>query len=262
MYKLLPFEFYNICTSHHTIEVFFYILGNSVASGPDQTSSVQVKYMLMQDGVVAAGDKYNLIVSKEAVKSDFMDMRRHYLPAGTYTLVAEVKDNNNLSDVVIYRKDIIIEKIGLVQSLSDLQLLNSPVASDSEDKWTKHHLRCIPIPFKYYSPAKDQIHVYSELYKVDRLLNEDFYLKYTIAAVTSPENELLATYDRISPSALIPSLEHIDISRLTSGQFVLKLGAYSKDHVLLAESEVNFTRSNPAADQERRWLRPDRSRWL
>lgn len=232
------------------LEVFFYILGSSVESGVELPPSVQIQYMIMKDGEVAAGDKYNLVTSN-ADDGDFMDLRRHYLAPGNYSVVVEIKDNHDLEDIVEFSRSVTINESEEIPSLSDLQLLSiASKSEDQRDKWTKNDVRCIPLPFGFCPDSYDQLYVYSELYDVDQALSDDFYIKYVVASASTPDGEIFASHKRLSPEAVIPLLHAIDISRLSTGQYLLKIGAYSQSHELICEKEVFFSRSNPDADAE------------
>jgi GWxTD domain-containing protein len=233
------------------VEIFFYILGSSVESGEEFPPSVQITYMIMRDSVVAAGDKYNLVGASNSDVSDFMDLHRHFLSEGTYSLVVDIMDNNNPADIVHLKRNITIRKVELKASLSDLQLLSiaSP-ADDQIDKWTKNNIRYIPLPFGYCSQSYEQLDVYSELYHTEQSLTDDFYVKYTVAPVSNPEIELLTSHKRLSPGLVIPLLQRIDISGLSSGRYILKLGAYTQSHELICENIVIFSRSNPDIDAD------------
>lgn len=233
------------------VEIFFYILGSSVKSGVELPSSVQIQYMIMSDSIVAAGDHYNLVVESNAENSDFMDLRRHYLAPGKYSLIVEITDNHNEKDIVHFRRDITIREVTTVAAVSDLQLL-SVVSStnDQVDIWTKNNVRCIPLPFAFAADSYDQLNVYSELYRTDQSLVEDFYVKYVISPASNPDMELITSHKRLSPASVIPLLHGIDISGLSTGQYALKLGVYTQTHVLMSENKVAFSRSNPDADKE------------
>jgi len=232
-------------------EIFFYILGSSVKSNAELPSSVQIMYRIMSDGIVAAGDKYNLIVANHADGSDFMDLRRHYLSPGPYSIVVEIMDNHDTTDVVLFTRNVTIPELTESASFSDLQLLSiAAMSGDKNDIWTKNDVRCIPLPFAYCSQSYDQLYVYSELYHSDQSLSTDFYIKYMISPESAPEDELLKSHKRLSPASVIPLLHGIDISGLSSGQYVLKMEAYTQSHELVCENEVFFSRSNPDADAE------------
>ena len=232
------------------VEIFFYILGSSVKSGEELPPSVRIQYMIMKDSAVAAGDKYNLVTNTRD-KGDFMDLRRHYLTPGNYTVVVEIKDNYNSEDIVRFSRDVTIGEESAMPSLSDLQLLSiASKSEDKNDKWTKNDVRCIPLPFGFCPDSQDQLNVYAELYHTDQTLSEDFYIKYVIAASSTPEVELFTSHKRHAPGAVIPLLHAIDISGLSTGHFVLKLGVYTQSHELICEKEVFFARSNPEADAE------------
>ena len=130
------------------VEIFFYVVGNSVAN-PD-SASVRITYYIEKDTAVVAGDRYNLIASEGSDGGDFMDIRRHYLSPGEYTFTAQLMDNRNPGDVVILNRTINVEEARGI-GFSDLQLLSKTSRSSSQDKWTKHGLTCIPLPFAFYS---------------------------------------------------------------------------------------------------------------
>ena len=232
------------------VELFFYVLGSSIGSLPDSTAGCEIKYLIENEGGVVAGDKYNLVVPTEALNSDFMDLRRHYLEPGDYRFKAEVTDLSNSENKGVFTTGFAVETPAVVVELSDVQLLSDARTTDVESVWTKHGKRCVPLPFRFCGAKRGELLVYTELYRSDETLRDDFYIQYSVATQTSPDQLIIKRAKRLTPSGIIPLLQVIDVSRLTSGAYILNVDVFSRNNMLLAERSIEFTRSNPEADEE------------
>ncbi|MDX1410471.1 MAG: GWxTD domain-containing protein, partial [Saprospiraceae bacterium] len=136
---------------------------------------------------------------------------------------------------------------GVVQS--DIQLLASAAPAAAQTIWAKNGVDCISLPYDYYHKGLDKLILYTELYGTDALGGDDFYVRYSIASADSPSEHLLKSHKRLKPAVVIPLLQTIDISRLSSGEYVINVEAFTRDHQLLTARSHGFVRSNPTADQ-------------
>ena len=232
------------------VEIFMYVVSNSVTRTATNNYSVEVKYFIYRDTNVVAGDKYNLVIPEGTDAGDFMDIRRHYLDPGKYFLKVHMRDNNNPLDMVILEDSISIPDNAGSFGMSDIQLLSNVTPSQQQDKWTKHGIRAVPLPFNFVSEDVNTIQLYSELYGSDRILDEAFYVQYSIAPIEQPERIVSNTYEKLDPAGTNPLFHQVDISHLTSSTYVLTLGAYDRERNLLQEVRALFSKSNPEADME------------
>lgn len=228
------------------VEIFFYIIGSTVVSSADSRKSVQVKYYIERDSGVYAGDKYNLVVDALGV-SDFMDLRRHRLSPGEYQFRAEIRDNQDSTSIVYIDHKLNIMP-GDRPAFSDVQLLSSAKNSSEQTRWTKNGIEVIPLPYSYCGSATQSLRVYTELYRMDEVVDGMYYLKYSINAYGLPDKAIMEKHKRMEPAPVSPVFQTIDISGLTSGSYELRVGAFDREHQLIAEAQVPFDRSNPTAD--------------
>ncbi|MDX1477915.1 MAG: GWxTD domain-containing protein [Saprospiraceae bacterium] len=230
-------------------EIFFYILGSSVTADSLGQASIQCTYLIYRDSVVVAGDKYNLLSGVGDGHGDFMDLKRHYLSPGRHSLTVEFVDNQDTTNnLTITRSfEIVAPTAGIAQS--DIQLLASAAPATEQDIWVKNGVHCIALPYDFYHKGLDRLILYNELYGTEQLSGEDFYVRYAIASASAPDDFLLKSHKRMQPAPVIPLLQTIDISRLSSGEYVIRVEAFTRDHHPLSSASHLFVRSNPEADQ-------------
>jgi len=228
------------------VDIFFYILGSKIKQSPDSRKSVEIKYFIEKGDQVFAGDKYNLVVEALGV-SDFMDLRRHSLEPGKYLFRAEIRDNQDSSQIVQVMEELDIE-MNDAPGFSDIQLLSHATKTTDRSKWTKNGYDFIPLPFDFIGTDQNVLTVYTELYGSDKLLSDDFYLKYGIISTGAEGKALIEKHKKMSPAAVSPLVQSLDVTGLTTGEYDIHVGAYDREHSLLAEAKTTFTRLNPAAD--------------
>lgn len=231
------------------VELFIYILGSSVKVDSLKSASVNITYFISEQGNVIAGDRYNLLSGGDGVIADFMDLRRHALNAGQYTITVELQDNNDSTNAVILSKNVTIASQSMELGQSDIQLLGHVTPSSEDGVWVKSGMRVTPLPYAWYRAPFDNLYFYHELYHTDKSPGSDFFIRYSIVPDDKRDNVLLSGYKRMKPKNVNTIVQPIDIKGLSSGNYVLQVGVYNQAKTLLSSAETSFMRSNPAADK-------------
>ena len=234
-------------------EFFIYILGSSVSVETDQSTtraSVNVTYFVESGAQVVAGDKYNLISSGDGPIADFMDLRRHFLDPGTYQLTVELTDNLNPDNTVSLTREFIMTAPSGALQQSDIQMLSTARPATEESVWVRNGMRLTPAPFAWYPEGIHELVFYHELYHSDIALEQEFYISYLIAADYNPDKVLIQGYKRLKPMPINSILQAIDISGLSSGEYVLSVEVHNQKKELLSDASITFKRDNPEIDQK------------
>lgn len=230
------------------VEVFFYIIGNTTVDSTGDRS-VEILYHFTDSSGAATGDKYNLNIIAGQGSEDFMDLRRHYLTPGTYIFSAIIRDRNSVGEILSFEKSITIREFSESANLGGLQILASANPTQDRDKWTKIGRRCIPMPLNYCHKDIDKFSVYTEFYNSDKILQDDFYLRFSVVTDLEKSDEaVLRSYKRVSPAAVIPVLIGFDVSALCTGKYFVVAEAFDRNDQLLDRAQVDLYRNNPEAD--------------
>jgi GWxTD domain-containing protein len=133
---------------------------------------------------------------------------------------------------------------------SDIRLLGHIEATTVETVWVRNGQRMTPLPYDWYRDDLTFLYFYNELYHSDVGLAADFYISYAIVPARDPEHILLQGFKRLKPKPVNFIVQAMDISGLTSGEYILRVGVYDKARTLRSETETIFIRSNPEADRK------------
>ena len=234
------------------VELFIYILGNtvtSVSADSAYSASVNVTYFITSEGVVVAGDKYNLISRGKEIVADFMDLRRHVLSPGDYLITLELSDNYDSMNTVTLSKQIVMNPRSNSLAQSDILLLAHVERAESEDVWVRNGWRMAPLAYQWYRADLTNLYFYHELYNSDITPGADFYIQYAILSQQNADKILLQGYKRLKPKSINTVVQVIDISGLSSGEYVLRVGVFDQDRNQHSTVETMFIRTNPAADE-------------
>ena len=235
------------------VEFFIYILGNSVTTvsmDSLRNASVNVTYFVHANGEIITGDRYNLVSAGPDGVADFMDLRRHFLHSGRYTITLELKDNHDTMNAVMLSKEFVIEPHSVTLAQSDIQLLGHLEPASEEGVWTRSGWRMTPLPYSWCRAEQDKLYFYHELYHTNVSPGTDFSIRYAILPEGSPDKILLQAYKRMKPKQVNTIVQAIDIKGLSSGEYVLQVGVFDHERNQLSIVEKTFIRSNPTADQQ------------
>jgi GWxTD domain-containing protein len=234
------------------IEMFIYVLGSSVTSNQRDShfhASVAVTYFITRNGEVVAGDKLNLLSAGDLGIPDFMDLRRMALSPGSYELSVELSDNLDTANAVTLSQQFTIDPHSSTPGQSDIQLMSNVVASQESGVWIRNGMQMTPLPYAWYRADLNNLYFYHELYHTDVKPADDFYISYSIAPEFDQEQYLLEGYKRLKPKAVNSIVQGVDITGLTSGEYILEIRVFDQSKTLLSSRSRTFSRSNPEADK-------------
>lgn len=238
------------------VEVFFYVLGSTVTQQEVDTGqyrgAVELLYFIERaDGEVVAGDKYNLLSPASEAPVDFMDIKRIGIGPGDYHLVVEYRDRADTANALEIKTPFTIPGLESGYSQSDIQLVSAYGKKEAgAENFEKNSVFIQPLPYAFYHQGYDKLTFYNELYHTNQILQKDFYISYHVSTFDNPQEHLLTAHKKLSPAEVNPLLIDLDISNLSSGDYLLQVEVHKPDKELISQREVRFTRSNPQADQE------------
>lgn len=237
------------------IEVHLYMVGSTITFDKKDALSqaeVEVTLIFKQGADIIKFDKYALKSPLSEEATDFVDLKRYTLPNGIYDLEVTIKDlkeennsnNYKTSNVVVDYSDSKIE-------MSDIQLLTSCTKAVDESNFTKNGLKMEMAPFSFYNKQLGELIFYTEVYGADQHLGEDYVISYYIDKVTSlrKEKSFIIGHKRRSAKPIDVFVMPIDISKLGSGNYNLKVEVRDKTKKLLSTKSIIFQRSNPYLEE-------------
>jgi GWxTD domain-containing protein len=110
-------------------------------------------------------------------------------------------------------------------------------------------MQMTPLQFAWYRPDLNNLYFYNELYHSDIEPGTDFYISYTISPQFDPDHYLLEGYKRLKPKGVNSIVQGIDITGLTSGEYLLMVNVFDQSRTLLKSQRKLFSRDNPEADK-------------
>ncbi len=239
------------------IEVYIYVLGNSVSFLPltDSSDQLQAKLnvtiLLRKDDRIASFEKYRLSSPITSKAIHFSDLKRLNFTEGEYDLEVIIQDEANLTDSITYQAK--INSLPYNQlTQSDIQLLGSFSISNDISPFVKQGFFMESLPYNYYNKKYSLLTFYNEVYADKVYDGESYVYKYAIHKANGPEvgQELMAVFKKRVFKEIDPVLYQMDISSLGSGNYYLVLSLLNKEKELQSSKQILFMRSNPEVDYQ------------
>lgn len=239
------------------VEVYLHVIGKTVSFvSVDSTQSqaaVEVLILFQQGDNIVAYDKYNLqspLTSKASV--NFLDQKRFGLENGTYELIVETTDVNNPENKERYTATVELKYHPEKYAQSDIQLLGAFKSSDPLGGFTKNGYYLETLPFNFYNKKADKLAFYNEIYNSDKVLDDEFLIRYFIDEVGNNETRktIKLGHKKRMPKSVNVLLMQMDIRNLKSGSYYLTVEIRDRNNELLSSKETYFQRSNPFLDSQ------------
>jgi len=238
------------------VEIYVHVLGASVQkiSVNDSLfqSKVEVVTVFKQEGNIVKFDKYHLEspVSKDIV--NFYDIKRYGLKNGTYDLEISVRDINNAANARVFKTPIKVDYEGTGLMQSDIELLSAFHQETSDNPAVKNGYYLEALPYNFCHKNLSSLTFYNEIYNTDKAMGDDFLVRYTINKERgNGESEVVMIGNKKrNPKPVNVILLSMDISKLQSGNYNLKVEIRNRAGELLNEKSISFQRSNPYLDLE------------
>ena len=235
------------------VELSIYIYGASLSNAyygdPAPLRGVSALMTIQQGENYIKADKFNLLSPIDSSSINFMDIKRYPLAIGTYTLKMVFTDLKDSTNTITEERQIVVDENSVEVRFSTLHLLANVMNSDSEDHLSKNGVYMEQLPFDYYHEDLNKLHFYAEIYNLEDVENQRYFITYSILTDGQKIKEikkghkLLKTFGKV-----IPVLVSFDIKDLKSGNYKLRLSVHTSDKSELAFQEKSFQRSNPEAD--------------
>lgn len=243
------------------VETGLMILGSSLKTDTnklgDLTVAVDILITFKNESGIVAFDKYRLnkknIKTSEIYDLALIDKKRFVLKAGVYEFQALVKDANNPMDSFQIKNMHVVSTGTKSPSFSDIQLLESyEKSSDLESDFVKNGMFMLPQVINHFPTEKHKLTFYLELYHSEKYLKvPQLLISYSIRKQSDKKlvNNLIG-YKKVEASEVIPFLAEIDIEKLETGNYILKVEAKNTENKLLCENELTFQKENNNSSKE------------
>jgi GWxTD domain-containing protein len=232
------------------VEVSIYVAGPSLLCKGDATKTYGIGYVLMikdSSGHVLAGDRYRLTAAGCPAK-DIIDVRRFNLQSGIYSVEMEAYDIADSISLVNTTQHLKIEADLSKVFISDLNLAATIKEEQvSSISLNKSGMYVEPLPFRFYYPALNMLHLYFETYHIDQLAGQP-YLQYTIRPAKGEIPAPVQSYKKLKKDSVSAHVFQLDISSLISGQYILEVNVFDGEKQERARAVTSFSRLNPVGD--------------
>jgi GWxTD domain-containing protein len=169
------------------------------------------------------------------------------IPMGKYTLEVAVTDLNDSLNTDQFSTALVVDFKNQI-TLSEVQLLRSFKADNSDNPFTKNGYHLEPLPFNYYDRFANLLAFYAEIYQADKSISDPKYnVRYVIEKENGNNQRVLisAGNQEKKRSAIDALLVQMDISKLESGNYTLTVELRTLSNELLVSRQLSFQRSNP-----------------
>jgi GWxTD domain-containing protein len=238
------------------IEVYLHVLGQSLVQQMTEDSlfysKVEIFILFKQEEEIVKFDKFMLNSPLESDTIDIYDLKRYALENGEYDLEVTVTDANNEVNKRVYKTKVEVDykDEGLMQS--DLELLGTVKADNSDNPAVKNGYYMEALPFNFYHKNITELIFYNEVYNADKAIGDDYLVRYFIEKVSgngTTETMVIGNKKR-KPEEISVLLYKLDISKLPSANYNLVVEIRNRVGELLSERKIFFQRSNPYLDLE------------
>jgi GWxTD domain-containing protein len=249
-------SFYNSETGPY-LEVVFSFEGKSMksvkTSGGQYMAQAKCNVFISQGTQVFQFAKFNANSTPSLLPkaTDFMSVERFPLADGTYEMTVEVADaNDSLSAPLVHTEKIEISHLSEGCFFSDIAFISAFTNTVQENAFSKAGYDLIPYVSNYYPTSLDGLILYAELYNSRKLLGKKVSFAYALCITDALQNEIPNSKRIIRAEAddVLPLLQTLDISNLTTGEYKVKLEMLDREGKVVCTQFRNFTRNKILED--------------
>jgi GWxTD domain-containing protein len=179
-------------------------------------------------------------------KNEFMSLERFSIPNGTYNLELIIKDLNNPS-----AKEENMQQIVSINNppeglfISDIQFVGAYRKSEQPNAFTKSGMDMLPYNSNYFPSDLNSLMFYAEIYNTAAVFGEGKAFVTSVCVVDKEQNlmEECMRMKREKSASVVPVLQSLDISKLGSGEYKLRIEVRDAENKTVATKERHFTRS-------------------
>ncbi len=235
------------------VEVYINIISSTLSTSSIKVPGVILTLTFEQNGQIVNYGKFNIAAPLENGKADLFDIQRFKLSPGIYTAKYEIVDMLDPSAVVRGQSELNIETQPSI-GLSDITYCRSIKNDNSESRSSKNGLVIEPLAFQYADGGLSAMPLYYEIYSKKSPSNdtEDYFIHYELYGETGKGDEILIreAYKKVAIRSILPMVYNLDLSRVSSGTYSLKISLINKEKDVLTSTRSTLLRSNPALDYE------------
>lgn len=214
------------------------------------SSSSLVLIYFKQDNEIKAFEKYILSAQGQEIKGDMLDMRRFFIGAGSYNLEILITDQNDTTNVFEYKSSISLKKAEEMK-LSNALILLKVEKSDMKSPLVRNGIYMEVLPYMVMHDDMKIFNIYQEVYRKN--LEPEILIHKVEILKEMNEDDLLVSqplvkYKKVPVGDVSPILSSIDVSNLTSGNYVVNCSVIDKNKNKLSNDQVNIIINNRLAD--------------
>ncbi len=237
------------------VEIYTWIpswqLSSKVQKDSTYKSQVEVLLLLKKDSSNVIADKFilNSRSMKNAGDNAFclIDLKRYNLLPGKYKLQIHFNDvNTSNEEANFFGEDIIILADSSAVFFSDIELIDTFYTNTSVSAYTKNNIELKPKVIEFYGNENNSLCFYTELYNINKLIvgEDKFLLRTSIINQSGEEVPGFTTAKKMNPAEVVPLLQTINISKLLTGNYFLKVVAVERNNIEIAKQTIFFQRLN------------------
>jgi GWxTD domain-containing protein len=178
--------------------------------------------------------------------NEFMSLERFSIPNGTYNLELVIKDLNNPAD-----KEETMQQIVSINNpsegifISDIQFVGAYRKSEQPNAFTKSGMDMLPYNSNYFPSDLNSLMFYAEIYNTDKAFGEGKAFVTSVCVMDKEQNlmEECMRMKREKVALVVPVLQSLDISKLPSGEYKLRIEVRDAANKTVFTKERLFTRS-------------------
>ncbi|MFI5196345.1 MAG: GWxTD domain-containing protein [Chitinophagales bacterium] len=221
---------------------------------PEKTIIARIKtdIIFMNDTGITREDHFVLeTVPRHNVEElsthSIIDLRRYFISPGATRMKFILTDMADSTHHFVYSDSFVVAPVTNTVFYSDLQLLDTILASPAQTVFNKNGHQQVPACTNFLDDKKNMLHYYAELYKTNEIPKSDYPLVQQVF-ITKKENEpfsksFLKT-DTITPQNISLVSGSFNIASLTSGNYYICVKLENNNHTIIASGSFFFQRLN------------------
>lgn len=215
-------------------------------------AAVEVILLYEKDSTIIKHLKYLLfsepMTDTSMVKFNLADLKRVALPDGDYSVSLYLEDFYDSTSHTSLAEGLSIHFNQDSLEFSDIELVESYSASESNSIYTKHGYEILPYTIQYYPTSIVKMTFYAEIYHSDKYFGAENFLAsvYIRESLTGKPLENFVFNLKQAPEPRKILFSSFDISELPSGKYYLTIELRSKQNKFVAANNLFFVRSNKA----------------
>lgn len=180
-------------------------------------------------------------ISIDSTQNNFLEIIRTPLKVGSYTLSIILEDANRAKSSISGTLPLQISDFAQSLTFSSIELVDLAIESNENNRFTKSGFYIIPLLKNYFNKEMNNLPFYTEIYGAKGAI---LFEREVINAETGQNYPALNFKDTLSAQTVIPLLQQIDITDLTSGTYQFQLSAKDLQTGQTSRQTFDFERFN------------------